>query len=143
MQITFNNQDVSNIFDSYPSHIKQKLLVVRKLIYDVAQNNQQEVGAIEETLKWGEPSYVTTQTKSGSTIRLGWRKSHPTEYAIYFNCHTTLVDTFKIKYGNLFTYGGNRSIIFSEDTNVPIAELSDCILIALTYHSRKANRIIF
>lgn len=32
-------------------------------------------GPIEETLKWGDPAYVTSATKSGSTIRVVWKKA--------------------------------------------------------------------
>ena len=129
---------LAKIFDSYPAKFKTKLLFLRKLIIDVAANTE-KVGEIEETLKWGEPSYVTSQTKSGSTIRIAWNKSAPNEYAVYFNCRTNLVSTFKETYGDLFKYGGNRSIIFYEKDEISVKELSNCIAMALTYHLNKGN----
>ena len=42
------------------------------------------VGEIEEALKWGEPSYLTSKTKSGGRIRIAWKKSHGEQYSIYF-----------------------------------------------------------
>jgi hypothetical protein len=33
------------------------------------------VGALHETLKWGQPAYLTPETRSGTTLRLGVPKS--------------------------------------------------------------------
>ena len=38
---------------------------------------------LEETLKWGEPSYLV---KKGSTIRMDWKSKAPNQYAMYFKC---------------------------------------------------------
>lgn len=35
----------------------------------------EEIGEIEETLKWVEPSYLTPKSKRGSTIRVAWKES--------------------------------------------------------------------
>ena len=51
---------------------------------------------LEETLKWRESSYLTT---GGSTLRMDWKEKAPEQYAIYFNCNTLLVATFKKVYG--------------------------------------------
>lgn len=59
----FKNDDVKNKFDKYPSDMKQKLLELRELIYDVA-TNESTITEMRETLKWNEPSYIT---KNGST----------------------------------------------------------------------------
>ena len=89
---------------------------------------------MEETLKRGEPSYVT---KTGSTIRLGWKASRPDECKLLFHCGTKLVDTFKELYHDTFNFEGNRAIVLHETADLPIAPLKHCISIALTYHRRK------
>lgn len=93
-----------------------------------------EVGEVEETLKWGEPSYVTP---SGSTIRLGWKASRPDEYKLLFHCRTRLVETFRELYPDTFEFESNRAILFRETTELPVAPLRHCISLALTYHRRK------
>lgn len=120
-------------FDSYPLPIREKLLALRGLIFEVA-SEQNGIGDIEETLKWGEPSYIA---KSGSTIRIAWKASNPENYAMYFHCGTKLVDTFKELHGGKFRYEGNRAIIFSESEKPPIKELRQCIALSLTYHRVK------
>ncbi len=138
-QENFQNRAVAEKFSSYPENIRKRLIFIRQLIFKTAANIK-EVGEIEETLKWGEPSYITSQTRSGSTIRIDWKKAKPNQYAIYFNCKTILIERFKQVYGDLFTYEGNRSIIFNENDKVPISELSDCIAMALTYHLNKKKQ---
>lgn len=140
-QNAIESPEVAAVFDTYPKEIKSKLMFLRQLILDVASRTT-GVGELEETLKWGQPSYLTTQTKSGSLIRIDQIKSQEGTYAMYFHCQTTLVDTFKEMYRSRFEFGGNRSIIFRVQDKVPVKELSHCVSMALTYHlnKRQSNR---
>jgi len=134
---TIRNPEVASVFKAYPTKVRARLKKLRKLIYEVASAND-EIGELEETLKWGEPSYLTPLTKSGSTVRIDWKKKDPDHYAIYFKCTTDLVKTFKRKYsGKIFNYSGNRAILFRIDDDIPENELKQCIALALTYHLNK------
>ncbi len=130
------NPDVAAVFESYPPKIKSKLLFLRQLIFDTATSIE-SVGEIEETLKWGEPSYLTPKSKSGSTIRIAWKRAQEDQYSMYFKCTANLVPAFKEKYPEVFNFGGNRSIDFHIDDEVPNEELKRCIALALTYHRNK------
>lgn len=127
------NAEVAEVFKNYPKHMREKLMFLRQLVLDTASETE-GVGKVEETLKWGEPSYVTS---SGSTVRMDWKKSSPQEYAMYFHCKTKLVDTFKELYRDKLKFEGNRAIVFNEDDEIPIVELKHCIFLSLTYHGRK------
>ena len=129
----FKNADVAAIFEGYPEHIRRKMYFLRQLVFDAASETD-DIGEIEESTKWGEPSYIA---KGGSTVRMDWKKSNPTHYAIYFHCKTKLVDTFKELYRNTFKYEGNRAIIFNLEEEIPVEELKHCIALSLTYHRRK------
>jgi hypothetical protein len=130
------NPEVAAVFENYPREIKTKLMFLRQLIFDVASRTD-GVGDLEETLKWGQPSYLTTQTKSGSLVRIDQVKSQEGKYAMFFHCQTTLVDAFKEMYRGQFEFGGNRSIVLGVKDRVPVNELSRCISMALTYHLNK------
>lgn len=132
----FARPDVARVFEAYPALLRRRLLRLRRLIFDTAA--AVGVGRVEETLRWGEPAYVTT-TGSGSTIRIDRRRQSPTQYAMYFHCRTSLVDTFRTAFPDTFTFEGNRAIVFDEGDRVPVRELAVCIETALTYH-RKASR---
>jgi Domain of unknown function (DU1801) len=128
------NPAVQAVFDSYPPKLRSKLLALRQLIIDTAASTA-GVGTLEETLKWGEPAYVTTQSKSGSTVRID-RKKNQDRYAIYFNCNTTLVDTFRSLFPHTFSFEGNRALVFDLNDLLPVEELGFCIAMALTYHQK-------
>jgi hypothetical protein len=132
----FSDPAVSAVFSSYPKPINAKLLALRRLIFDTAKMTE-GVGRLEETLKWGQPSYLTPETKSGSTIRIDQIKSAGNQYAIYFHCQTDLVETFRELYPSEFSYEGNRCILLGAAEKLPEPALRHCVALALTYHLKK------
>ena len=129
----FTDPAVEAAFDAYPKPLKPKLLALRRLILNTAKTTK-GVGAVEETLKWGQPSYLTPETKSGSTIRIDAIKAGADKYAVYFHCQTNLVETFRELYPDEFSFGGNRCIILNAADKVPEPALRHCVALALTYH---------
>jgi hypothetical protein len=132
----FADPSVAAVFSAYPKPLQARLLALRRLILDTAKATQ-GVGALEETLKWGQPSYLTTETKSGSTVRIDQLKSPANRYAVFFHCQTDLVETFRELYPTELSYGGNRSILLDAEDAIPEAALRHCVALALTYHLRK------
>ena len=130
------NSEVEAIFNSYPKNTTPKLMRLRQLIFETASSIE-GIGEIEETLKWGEPSYLTPKSKSGSTIRIAWKESQKEQYSIFFKCTANLVPAFKEKFPQKFKFGGSRSIDFNINDHVPLKELKQCIALALTYHRNK------
>ncbi len=129
----FESDSVAAVFAAMNPSLRRKLLNLRSLIFATAEATP-GVGAIEEALRWNEPSYLTTETRSGSLIRLNIHKPGTQRYAIYFHCKTTLVSTFRALYGDTFSFDGNRAITFALSDRVPIRPLRHCIELALTYH---------
>lgn len=127
------NPAVQETFNSYPGAISEKMMSLRQLIIDVAFEAE-DIDCLEETLKWGEPSYLVN---GGSTVRIGWKSARPEEYAVYFNCNTKLVSTFKEIYRDTFSFEGNRAIVFQAKDKLPIAELEHCVALAFSYHKIK------
>ncbi len=123
---------VKEKFDCYPDDVREKLLQIREALFDVAKS--EKLGDITETLKWGEPSYVSSR---GSTVRIDWKSKYPDQFFIYFNCKSALIETFKELYGATFKYEGNRAIVFLISEPVPWPELKSCLSMALRYHSIK------
>jgi hypothetical protein len=126
---------VANVLESYPKPIGAKLQALRKLILDTARTTD-GVGALEEALKWGQVSYLTSETGSGSTVRIDQVKSADNQVAVYFHCQTNLVETFRELYPQL-SYSGNRAILLDAGEPLPKAELGHCVALALTYHLHK------
>lgn len=131
----FGSPAVKSRFDAYPVPARSDLLALRELIFAVARSTA-EVGEIEETLKWGEPAYLTTNG-AGSTVRIDWKPKAPTQYALYFDCHTTLVDSFRTLFPSDFVYSGNRALILELGAPVARDALVVCLAAAFTYHTTK------
>lgn len=124
--------EVDAVFSGYPKELRTKLRALRKLIIDTARKTE-GVGPVEETLKWGQPSYLT-KSKSGTTIRID---RHGESYAMFVNCQTTLIAEYRELYPREFKYEGKRAIVFDLSGDPPKEALRHCIAMALTYHQRK------
>jgi hypothetical protein len=123
---------VKEKFNTYPPDVRVSLVKLRELIFKVAK--QDGIAELIETLKWGEPTYIS---QIGSAVRIDWKAKTPEQYCIYFNCKTSLVDTFREIYGDTFRYEGNRAIVLKMGQNLPYKELSHCISMSLRYKKIK------
>ncbi|WP_272692273.1 DUF1801 domain-containing protein [Providencia sp. PROV164] len=129
---TISDDRVNLVFGSYPIQYQKVLLMIRELIFRTAAENK-KVGTITETLKWGQPSYQTIETGSGTTIRIG--RFNQSSVALFVHCQTTLIDSFRTLFPEL-NYSKNRAIILDINEALPIKELAICIEMALTYKLR-------
>lgn len=127
------SEQVAEVIQHYPAKPKKVFNQVRQLVVDAAKES---VGLenTEETLKWGEPSYLG---KDGSTVRMKWTEKQPDQFSLYFNCNSIMVETIKELYQKEFTYDGNRAISFSMHEKTPKVALKHCIAMALEYHKLK------
>lgn len=117
---------------------RRTLTELRALILYTAKSTP-GVGAIEESLRWGQHSFLTTETGSGSTIRIDTLRSDAQKCAIYFHCQSGLVDMFRSIYATKLSFDRNRAIILKAGKNLPKQALSHCIGLALTHHLRKKS----
>ena len=135
----FATKKVESIFEGYPKPLRTKLDKVRDLIFEVAVETE-GVGSLEETLKWGSPSYLTCETKSGTTVRIdrvGWQKE---KYGIFVHCQSGVLEQFKAAFGDEFDYDGKRGLILDAKDNIPEEAVRHFIWLALTYHLRKKRK---
>jgi len=124
---------VKEVFANYPDFVQDKMRYLREIVRQTAREIS-DLDVLEETLKWGEPSFIT---KNGSTLRMDWKEKTPKQYAMYFQCNSRLVDTFRFVFDHTFQYEGKRAIIFPLDQTVPVLELTKCIRASLNYHKVK------
>ena len=113
----FADKNVAAVFDGYPAGLRRKLMALREMIFDVARGTE-GVGRLTETLKWGQPSYLTEASGSGSTVRID-RLKNGDGYAVYFHCRSGLVDQFRRIYPGTFRYEGKRAILFDQKARLP------------------------
>ena len=126
--------DVKAVFDAYAPDLRDHLMRLRGLILEVVAGTP-GTGSLVETLKWGQPSYLTEKPKSGTTVRIDADASNGGDYALYVPCTTSLIAEWKERYPGL-TYGGSRSVHFRLGDKLPENELAHCVATAMTYHRR-------
>ena len=126
---------VAAVVGSYPPPARDRLLAIRALIFEVAA--AEWVGPLTETLKWGQPAYLTEATKAGTTVRLGWSEKAPGDVSVFVHCQTTLADRLRARFGQDLRIEGNRAIHLALDAPLPEGPLAGAIALALTYHRAK------
>ncbi len=127
------NPKVIEVFANYPDSVRNKMEFLKGVVIETAEETE-GIDEMEVTLKWGEPSFVT---KQGSTLRMDWKARAPDQVALYFQCTSRLVDTFRMVFDQKFQYEGNRAIVFQLSQRIPVQELKECIRATLTYHDVK------
>ena len=128
------DENVARAFADFQDDIRATLLDVRDLVFQTATDTS-GVGKVVETLKWGQPSYLTARPKSGTTIRFGLSKDD--RPALFFHCQTSLISEFRDIHDGHFDFEGNRCLILRDTVDEQRGALEHCISQALTYHLRK------
>lgn len=135
----FGDPAVAAIFATYPPKLGASLLELRQLIFDTAAATP-PVGALIETTKWGQPSYLPAKPRIGTTLRIDRVKGSDTAYALYFPCQSRLGERFRELYPTELSHQGNRAIVLDTCEKPPREALAHCIGLALTYHALAGPR---
>lgn len=122
--------EVAAVYADYPPELRARLKEVRALLFELA--GETGAGPLTETLKWGEPAYLTEASRAGTTVRLGVADG---KAAVFFICHTGLVDDFRDAFQGEFSFLGNRGLILGDGYSRDA--LAICLRRALTYHRDK------
>ncbi|MCR9144918.1 MAG: DUF1801 domain-containing protein [bacterium] len=144
----FARAEIAAVFRRHPPAIQKALLKLRELIFKTAAATG-GVGELSECLKWGQASYLTGQTKSGTTVRIGYIEADEISPAgacgIYVHCQTNLVAGFRRRQKERaasgtaespFIFEGNRCVRVSLRGRLPTEELREIFMLAFTYHLR-------
>jgi hypothetical protein len=127
----FETDAVAAAFQFAPPEARKGMLALRALIFKTAARLP-EVGKMQESLRWGQPAYLTPQTKSGSTLRLGAPRSGG--FAIFAHCQTDIISSFIATFPGQDQFDGNRAILFQNVQQIDPARHGLLIRHALTYH---------
>ena len=127
-----HNENVTRIIAAYPPAASEMAGEIRRLIHRTGE--REGFPDVAESLKWGEPSFAVP---GGSPFRMDWKDQTPDTLQIYFNCRTSLVDTFRTIHGSALEFEGTRAIRLPLDRGVPVEALEHCFSLAMRYHALK------
>jgi len=94
-------------------------------------------GPLLETLKWGEPAWLTQVSKSGTTLRVAWKPVHPDEIGVFVNCRTSLLETIREIYPDAFRYDGTRGLWLRLAQPIPEQAMDHLARLAQGYHRNR------
>ena len=120
------------VMSHWPEGVRSIAARLRELIHEASE--EANIGPVEESLKWGQPSF--SNGKPGSPLRLGYREGDTYPVRIYVHCGTTLIDQFRTRFTGLH-FEKNRAVCLSTEEPLPEDILKTCFALALTYHQRK------
>lgn len=129
----FASAAIAAAFDIPDKQARKGLLKLREFVFEVA-NDLPQIGALQEALRWGQPSYLTPETKSGSTLRLGVPKT--AGFALFVHCQTSLISDYRAAFPSVTNIEGKRAILFNDITDIDANKQKWLIRRALTYHLR-------
>ncbi|MCB4456248.1 DUF1801 domain-containing protein [Leisingera sp. McT4-56] len=133
MKPAFATPEIAAAFAVSDPLVREGLLRLRQLIFDTAAETP-EAGRVEEVLRWGQPSYVTPETKAGSTIRLGVPKG--ARFALFVHCQSRLIPEFAAAFPAWDRFEGTRGVLFNHPEEVEPIRHGWLIKRALTYKTR-------
>ena len=119
----------------WPDAAKARLWECRALFHQIA--DQADVGRLDETLKWGQPSWRPVKTRTGSTLRAGWHIDHPDVLSLFVDCKTDLAVRMRDNYPQLPMNDGRRQIGLRLDAPLPRQAILHLAEMTFTYHRAK------
>lgn len=128
-----SDPEARSAYERAPKPIRKKVLQLREWILEVASECREEIGEVEETLKWEAPSYLPRLKNRGTTIRIEWSEERQ-EFGLFFHCQSSMIPRIRKKFPKKFRCQGNRAVIFGFEEKLPKKELKGCIRMALRYH---------
>ena len=131
----FRDSRVAACFAAHPAPVRARLLELRALLHDVAE--ELDVGPVEETLRWGEPTYLAPR---GTMVRLDCKDPTSAQCQLLVHCQTDLVATFRTRHPGTLPTQGTRALLLDTHAPLPTAALRDFLGLALTYKLRKRRR---
>ena len=134
MKYPFSSAKIEEAFDLKDEEARLGLLALRELIFDTAAENP-AVGRVEEALRWGQPAYLTPDSKSGSTLRLGAPKG--AMFAMFVHCQSRLIPEYLMTFPAWDRVEGSRAVLFDHPDEVEPIRHGWLIKRALTYHIRE------
>ena len=115
MKHPFQTPAVAKAFDTMPRDNRAHIVALRTLIFDTGAALL--VGRIEESLKWGQPSYNTPDSKAATPIRLGITKTG--DIAVFTHCQATVMSDFRALAPADMRFDGNRALLLDADKPFP------------------------
>ncbi len=127
-----------NLITTWSEEASAALWECRALFHQIAEET--EVGRLDETLKWGQPSWRPIKPRTGSTLRAGWDAARPDQLSLFVDCKTDLAARMRDNYPDLPANDGQRQLGISLGAPLPKQAIMHLAQMTFTYHLAKRRR---
>lgn len=127
--------DVKAVLTTYPAAATARFMDIREIVYAAAADTP-GTGPLTETLKWGEPAYLTETSGTGTTLRIAWKPGDPERIGVYLNCRSSLIEDIRTLHPGTFEIEGTRGLMLALGTPLPTEALGHVARLAQGYHRR-------
>ena len=134
----FASEAVASVYASQPEPQRASLLALRALLFDLA-GQLDPVGQVDESLKWGSPSYVSTTPRVGTPIRLDRVTNSDVDVGVFVHCQSRVVEHFRLVHADTYRLDGTRGLLLNAHEDLPKDAVVDFMSLVLTYHTRAAS----
>lgn len=121
----------------WPAPAQSVIWTCRTLFHRIAQENN--IGVLDETLKWGQPSWRPRRARTGSTLRMNWSPASPDQMSFFVDCKTDLAARMATLYPTPFSNDGRRRLDMSLALPLPEQALAHLAEMTFTYHLRRPS----
>tara|TARA_R110002049_G_scaffold23545_3_gene83320 strand:- start:34817 stop:35224 length:408 start_codon:yes stop_codon:yes gene_type:complete len=122
---------------TWPAPAQHALWTCRARFHDIAKRD--DIGPLDEALKWNQPSWRPRRPRTGSTLRLLWDEQQPGDLAFFVDCKTDIAARMQHLYPDLPANDGRRRIAVSLAAPLPDDAISHLAEMTFCYH--RAPRI--
>ncbi|WP_299042453.1 hypothetical protein [uncultured Tateyamaria sp.] len=121
--------------ETWPQPAQTQFVKLRQIVHDVATSA--EIGPLDESLKWGQPSWRPKRARVGSTLRVDWSPSTPDRLLAFVDCKTNLAAQMDTRFPGQFHNDGRRALGFDLDKPLDEDAVWQLVHLTLTYHRAK------
>lgn len=111
---------------------QQAMWTCRTLFHDIAADN--DLGVLDETLKWGQPAWRPKRPRTGSTLRMMWNAQTPDRLALFVDCKTDLAARMQTLYPDLPDNDGQRQLGIDLTAPLPVQAIGHLAQMTFRYH---------
>ena len=137
MEVSHAPAPILSTIDQWSAPAQNAAWACRTLFHTIAQENN--LGALGESLKWGQPAWRPVKPRTGSTLRMDWSPSSPDQLALFVDCKTDLAERMRDLYPDLPANDGRRRLAVSLSGKLPEQALAHLAQMTFTYHLNKRS----
>ena len=121
--------------ETWPARAQAHFVTLRGIVHEVAAS--EDIGPLDESLKWGQPAWRPKRQRVGSTLRVDWSPAFPDRLMAFVDCKTDLAAQMDTRFPGQFANDGRRALGFDLGAALDQDAIWTLAHLTLSYHRSK------